>query len=128
MRKKIAPLHLIIGLDLVITGITLLLNRHYFFWPPSLPWIVDLENSETVGAIGLATGLVLIFLAINCLPIVYNLVVVPIASAYYALLGVAELTHAFCAMGSSPHLYVSGLSDLVLLAVTLVMAKESPTR
>ncbi|WP_191668951.1 hypothetical protein [Lactobacillus delbrueckii] len=27
-------LHLILGVDLIMTGITLVSHHHYFFWPP----------------------------------------------------------------------------------------------
>lgn len=61
MKKTLAdlltdPLHVIIGFDLVVTGLILLTHRHYFFWPPWPEWITVLENDSIVGFIGLCTG------------------------------------------------------------------------
>jgi hypothetical protein len=49
-------LHAIVGLDLMATGLILLTNRRYFFWPPWPEWITAVENDSIVGFIGLCTG------------------------------------------------------------------------
>lgn len=50
LKKAVAnllssPLHAIVGLDLLVTGLILLTHRHYFFWPPWPEWITTVENN-----------------------------------------------------------------------------------
>lgn len=44
-----SPLHAIIGLDLLATGLILLTNRRYFFWPPWPVWVTTVENDIVIG-------------------------------------------------------------------------------
>lgn len=123
------PLHAIVGFDLMVTGLILLTNRHYFFWPPWPEWITAIENDSIVGFIGLCTGIGMIWWSMAAdKSIRANCLLIPTASAYYALLGMTELMHAIFAPAGTPHMYMSGLSELVMLLITLYMAKNSPTR
>lgn len=123
------PLHAIVGFDLMATGLILLTNRHYFFWPPWPEWITTIENDSIVGFIGLCTGVSMIWWSMAAdKSIRANRLLIPTASAYYALLGMTELMHAIFAPAGTPHMYMSGLSEVVMLMITLYMAKSSPTR
>lgn len=123
------PLHAIVGLDLVVTGLILLTNRHYFFWPPWPEWITAFENDSIVGFIGLCTGAGMIWWSMTAdKSIRANRLLIPTASAYYALLSMTELVHGIFAPAGTPHMYISGLSELVMMLITLYMAKASPTR
>lgn len=133
--KKIAarlltdPLHAIVGLDLIATGLILLTNRRYFFWPPQPKWITAVENNIVVGLIGVVTGLGMIYWAISTgKSISLNRKLIPTASAYYALLATTELLHGLFAPLGTPHMYTSGLSELIMVLITLYMARNSPTR
>lgn len=123
------PLHAIVGFDLMATGLILLTNRHYFFWPPWPEWITAVENNIVVGLIGIVTGLGMIYWAISTeKSISLNRKLIPTASAYYALLATTELLHGFFATLGTPHMYTSGLSEFVMMLITLYMARDSPTR
>lgn len=56
MRQRIKSrlMHLIIGIDLIITGIYLIVRDHYFWWPPAFVW---LANNDIFGAIYVLSGL-----------------------------------------------------------------------
>jgi hypothetical protein len=124
-----SPLHAIVGLDLVVTGLILLTNRHYFFWPPYPAWITAVENNIVVGLIGVVTGLGMIYWAVSPQKsISLNRKLVPTASAYFTLLAVTEILHGFFAPLGTPHMYTSGLSELIMTLITLYMARNSPTR
>lgn len=124
-----SPLHAIVGLDLVVTGLILLTHRHYFFWPPWPEWITVLENDSIVGFIGLCTGAGMIWWSIAAeKSIRANRLLIPTASAYYALLSATELMHGIFAPAGTPHMLMGGLSEIVMMLVTLYMAKSSPTR
>lgn len=123
------PLHAIVGFDLMATGLILLTHHHYFFWPPWPEWITAIENDSIVGFIGLCTGVSMIWWSMAAdKSIRANRLLIPTASAYYALLGMTELMHAIFAPAGTPHMYMSGLSEVVMLMITLYMAKASPTR
>lgn len=123
------PLHLIVGFDLIVTGLILLTNRHYFFWPPRPEWIIGFENNSIVGFIGLCTGAGMIWWSMAAdKSIRANHVLIPTASAYFTLLAVTEFLHGFFAPLGTPHMYIDGLSELVMMLITLYMAKACPTR
>lgn len=124
-----SPLHAIVGLDLMATGLILLTNRRYFFWPPWPAWITAVENNVMVGLIGIVAGLGMIYWAISSeKSIRLNRKIIPTASAYYALLATTELLHGLFAPLGTPHMYTSALSELVMMLITLYMARNSPTR
>lgn len=123
------PLHAIVGLDLVVTGLILLTHHHYFFWPPVPEWITSVENNIVVGLIGVVTGLGMIYWAVSPQnSISLNRKLIPTASAYFTLLAVTEFLHGFFAPLGTPHMYTSALSELIMTLITLYMAKTSPTR
>lgn len=123
------PLHAIVGLDLMATGLILLTNRRYFFWPPWPAWITAVENNIVVGLIGVVTGLGMIYWATSAKKsISLNRKLIPTASAYFTLLAATELLHGVFAPMGTPHMYTSALSELVMTLITLYMARNSPTR
>ncbi|CCK85414.1 Putative uncharacterized protein ORF140 [Lactobacillus equicursoris DSM 19284 = JCM 14600 = CIP 110162] len=120
-------LHLIIGSNLAIIGVTLLTHHRYFFWPPHPAWITAIENDSVVGFIGLCVGLGMIGWAMdekhsNSL----NRFLISTASAYYALLSATEFMHGLFAPAGVPNMLTSGFTELALLFITLYMAKISP--
>lgn len=124
-----SPLHAIVGLDLLVTGLILLTHRRYFFWPPWPAWVMEAENGIAVGLIGVVVGLGMIYWAISTeKSISLNQMLIPTASAYFTLLAVTEFLHGFFAPLGTPHMYTSALSELVMTLITLYMAKASPTR
>ena len=124
-----SPLHAIVGLDLLTTGLILLTNRRYFFWPPWPAWITAVENNMVVGLIGVVAGLGMIYWATSSIKsISLNRKLIPTASAYFTLLAATELLHGFFAPLGTPHMYTSGLSELIMALITLYMARNSPTR
>ncbi|MCD5488376.1 hypothetical protein [Lactobacillus delbrueckii] len=124
-----SPLHAIVGLDLLATGLILLTHHHYFFWPPWPAWMPTVENNIMVSSIGVVTGLGMIYWAVSSnKSIKLNQILIPTASAYFTLLAVTEFLHGFFAPLGTPHMYTSALSELIMTLITLYMANTSPTR
>ena len=122
------PLHLIVGLDLVVTGLILMANDRYFFWPPNPEIIIDILNDDVVGAIGMLTGIGLIWWAYSKVKSVKaNHWLITTATGYYMLLSMTEFGHALFASKGEPHMFVSGIGELAMALVTLYMAKQSPS-
>ena len=134
LKKAVAnlqnsPLHAIVGLDLLATGLILLMHHKYFFWPPWPAWITTVENNVVVGLIGIVTGFGMIYWAVSSnKSIKLNQILIPTATAYFTLLAVTEFLHGFFAPLGTPHMYTSALSELIMTVITLYMAKTSPTR
>lgn len=124
-----SPLHSIVGLDLLVTGLILLTHRRYFFWPPWPAWVTTAENDIVVGLIGVVIGLGMIYWAVSPQKsISLNRKLIPTATAYFTLLAATEILHGFFAPLGTPHMYTSGLSELIMTLITLYMARNSPTR
>lgn len=123
------PLHLIVGSNLIITGIVLLSHQQYFFWPPYPKWITAVENDSIVGFIGVVVGIGLIWWALQRgKSIRLNRLCLSVSSAYYALLSATELVHGVLSPMGEPHMVTTSFSEIALLLVTLYMAKKSPTK
>ncbi|AZA17122.1 MAG: hypothetical protein DQL93_07905 [Lactobacillus delbrueckii subsp. lactis] len=123
-----SPLHAIVGLDLLVTGLILLIHRHYFFWPPWPSWVMEAENDIAVGLIGVVAGLGMFYWAISTdKSIRLNRILIPTASAYFTFLAVIEFLHGVFSQLGTPHMYTSGLSELIMTLITLHMARNTPT-
>lgn len=57
-----------------------------------------------------------------------NRKLIPTASAYFTLLAGTEILHGLFAPLGTPHMYTSGLSELIMTLITLYVARNSPTR
>ncbi|MCD5515789.1 hypothetical protein LOB46_04410 [Lactobacillus delbrueckii subsp. lactis] len=104
-------------------------HHHYFFWPPWPEWITTVENNVVVVLIGVVTGLGMIYWAVSPQKsISLNRKLIPTASAYFTLLAATEILHGLFAPLGTPHMYTSGISELIMVLITLYMARNSPTR
>ena len=122
------PLHMIVGLDLIVTGLILISNDRYFFWPPHPEIITDILNDDMVGAIGALTGIGLIWWAYSKVKSVKaDHWLITTATGYYMLLSMTEFAHAIFARAGEPHMCVSGIGELAMALITLYMAKQSPS-
>ena len=102
------PLHVIVGLDLVVTGLILLTHRHYFFWPPWPSWVMAAENGIAIGLMGVVVGLGMIYWTVSSnKSIKLNQILIPTASAYFTLLAATEILHGLFAPLGTPHMYTS---------------------
>ncbi len=123
-----SPLHLIVGLDLIATGLILMNNDRYFFWPPHPEIITAILNDDVVGAIGTLTGIGLIWWAYSKVKSVKaDHWLITIATGYYTILSMTEFSHALFSPAGEPHMFMSGIGELVMALVTLYMAKQSPS-
>lgn len=123
------PLHLILGSDLIATGITLVSHHHYFFWPPHPEFVTAILNDSVVGTLGIATGIGMIAWACTkAKSVKVDHWLITIATGYYTILSMTELAHALFAPAGEPHMITSGISELVLALVTLYMASLSDSK
>lgn len=122
------PLHMIVGLDLIVTGLILLTHRHYFFWPPQPAIITAVLNDAVVGLVGMANGIGMITWACSkAKSAKVDHWLITIATGYYTILCMTEFSHALFSPAGEPHMFMSGIGELVMALVTLYMAKQSPS-
>ncbi|WP_289932854.1 hypothetical protein [Lactobacillus delbrueckii] len=122
------PLHIIVGLDLIATGLILINNSRYFFWPPHPKIIIAILNNNAVGAIGTLIGLGLIWWACSKgKSVKANHLLITNATGYYTILSMTEFSHALFSKWGEPHMFISGIGELVMALMTLYMAKQSPS-
>ena len=127
LRSK-HPLHVIVGLDLIVTGLTLIANDRYFFWPPRPEIITAFLNDDLMGGLVTLTGTGFIWWAYSKVKSVkLNHLLITTAAGYYMLLSMTEFAHALFSPMGEPHMLVSGIGELVMALVTLYMAKQSPS-
>lgn len=120
------PLHLILGLDLVVTGLMLLTHRQYFFWPPNWQALLNIENNYIIGIVGISTGIGLICWGIGESARV-NRILLALSAAYLTWLGLTELMHAVFAPFNTPRMYIAGFQDLIMVLLSLYLAKIGPS-
>ena len=120
------PLHQILGLDLVVTGLMLLTHRQYFFWPPNWQALLNIENNYIVGIVGISTGIGLICWGASKSARV-NRILLALSAAYLTWLGLTELMHAVFAPFNTPRMYIAGSQDLIMVLLSLYLAKIGPS-
>ena len=122
------PLHLILGLDLTVTGLMLLTHQRYFFWPPNWETLLKIENNSAVGIVGIEIGIGLIGWSVGFLETTRaNQVLLALSAAYLTWLGFNELIHAIFAPLSTPRMIMSGFQDLIMVLLSLYLAKTGPS-
>lgn len=124
------PLHAIVGLDLVATGLILLFNRHYFFWPPQPEIVTAILNDSVVGFIGVCLGLGMIAWALShSRPAVVDHWIITLSTAYYTIIAMTELAHAFFGRGGfRGYMAMDAMSDLIMVGIALYMAQNSNSK
>ena len=123
------PLHLILGLDLTVTGLMLLTHQRYFILATQLGNAA--EKSKTTpqfGIVGIAIGIGLIGWSVGFLETTRaNQVLLALSAAYLTWLGFNELMHAIFAPLSTPRMIMSGFQDLIMVLLSLYLAKTGPS-
>ena len=119
-----------VGLDLATTGLILLLNRHFFFWPPQPEIITAILNDSIVGFVGICLGLGMMAWAVakNKSAAVDHWIIT-LSTAYYTIISMTELAHAFFGRGGfQGYMAMDAMSDVVMVGIALYMAKNSDSR
>lgn len=121
--------HCIVGFSLILNGVVLTVSTRYFFWPPHPRFITDFLNDDIVGYTGILIGVGMIHWAYQEHgSYKMNRFLLASSSSFYTMLGLTELMHSLFAHPFTPRMEWGAISDLVMVLVTLYMARESPTR
>lgn len=121
--------HCIVGLSLILNGIVLITNSHYFFWPPQPKFITDFLNDDVIGYTGILLGIGMIYWAYQeSGSFKLNRFLLAGSSAFYTMIGLTELMQIIFANSFTSRMEWGEISDLIMALATLYMAKESPTK
>ncbi|GHN48249.1 hypothetical protein LOB55_03945 [Lactobacillus delbrueckii subsp. lactis] len=121
--------HCIVGFSLILNGFVLTISTRYFFWPPHPKFITDFLNDDIVGYTGILIGIGMIHWAYQEHgSYKMNRFLLASSSSFYTMMGLTELMHLLFARPFTPRMEWGAVSDLVMVLVTLYMARKSPTR
>ena len=121
--------HCIVGFSLILNGFVLTISTRYFFWPPHPKFITDFLNDDIVGYAGILIGIGMIHWAYQEHgSYKMNRFLLASSSSFYTMMGLTELMHLLFARPFTPRMEWGAVSDLVMVLVTLYMARKSPTR
>lgn len=112
------PMHTLIAIGLMVTGVWLQTNDYYFKWPPAL---MPLPNDNEVGAIFVATGIFIIFWVLDERhPARWNRIQLTVAAGLMTALAVYQFLH-WIVLG----LEMPWISNSVIAGLIIVLARRS---
>ena len=119
-QVKRHPMHMILGIGLILIGIWLITNDHFFPWPPEA---TDLMNDNLWGGAYAVIGLSIILWVIDgSESIKYNRILLVAATGAMAFL----TTYQFI-IWLAAGVYMSWISNAIITAFVLILARGSDT-
>lgn len=113
--------HIVLGIGMMMIGVWLIMNDHFFMWPPDS---VEFANDDLWGGIFILIGLGLIVWVIDGHEsIKWNRRLLSITAGAMAFLTVYQFM-IWVATG----MYQSWISNSIITAFVLIMARRSDTR
>lgn len=117
----------VLGLVSFLVGITLLMHRHFFFFPP-IDVILGIFNSEIIDFVGASAG----FLAMvcSCAPKLNVKIIswcVVFINMFLMFVSLTSLFHFLFADNEKPEMLVTSVALFGMIAVGLVIARSLPT-
>ncbi|MCI0374710.1 hypothetical protein [Lacticaseibacillus paracasei] len=115
------PTHTALAIGMIAIGLFLIINDHYFIWPPNL---TDSLNDDFVGSLylfdGIAVGAWVLWESKSAKK---NQVLLSVTAFLMAFLTILQFL-TWAATG----IYTSWISNLIITAVVLIVARRSDTR
>lgn len=118
------PLHVILGVITVIVGVCLILDDHYFFWPPGFSYIF---NSDFIGTTAVFTGAGIIYVAIQrFIPSQANTIWLLLECAFAGLMCGLEFSHGM--VNHNEHMILFSVLWFGYLLFTLYVIRKNGLR
>lgn len=117
----------VLGLVSFLVGVTLLMHRHFFVYPP-IDIVLGILNNGTIDFLGASTG----FLAMICsfTPKMNVKVVswcVVFINMFLTFISLTSLFHFLFANSNKPKMLVTSIALFGMIAIGLIIAKNLPT-
>lgn len=120
-KLKEHPTHVVLGIGVIAIGLWLIVNDHFFMWPPQA---VGVANDDVWGALFVLDGLgLLIWVAEGGKSVAWNRCLLTVTSGLMTFLTVLQFL-TWVATG----LYMSWISNAIITAFVLMLARRSDTR
>lgn len=114
-------MHIVLGIGLIGIGIWLIVNDRFFIWPPEL---LDFANDDIWGFSFILTGLgLLLWVTDNKRTVRWGKILLSVTSWLMTYLTVYQ----FLIWTVTGH-YMSWISNAIITAIVLIVARESDTR
>ena len=119
-QVKHHPMHIVLGVGLILIGIWLITNDHFFPWPPEA---TDLMNDNLWGGAYAVIGLSIVLWVIDgSESIKYNRILLVAAAGAMAFLTTYQFI-IWLVVG----VYMSWISNAIITAFVLILARGSDT-
>ena len=120
-QVKRHPMHMTLGVGLIMIGLWLICNDHFFPWPPEA---TDMMNDNLWGGMYAMIGVLIILWVIDGSESVkYNRMLLVVASGIMAFLTTYQFI-IWLATGA----YMSWISNAIITAFVLILARGSDTQ
>lgn len=117
----------VLGLVAFLVGITLLMYRHFFFFPP-IHVVLGILNSETIDFLGASIGfLTMVF---SCEPKINVKIIswcVIFINMFLAFISLTSLFHFLFAYNDRPRMLITSMALFGMIAIGLIVARNLPT-
>ena len=117
----------VLGLVTFLVGVTLLLHRHFFVYPP-IDMVLGILNSEVIDFLGASTG----FLAIvySCEPKINVKIIswcLVFINMFLTFISLTSLFHFLFADHDKPKMLITSVALFGMIAIGLIIARNLPT-
>ena len=117
----------VLGLVSFLVGVTLLMHRHFFFFPP-IDVVLSIFNSEIIDFVGASAGfLTMICSATPKLNVKIVSWCIIFINMFLMFVSLTSLFHFLFAYNEKPEMLVTSVVLLGMIAVGLVIARNLPT-
>lgn len=117
----------VLGLVAFLIGITLMLHRHFFFFPPN-HLVLDIFNNEVIDFLGTSTGF--FTMVYSCEPKINVKIIswcVVFINMFLAFISFTSLFHFLFANNDKPKMLITSVTLFGMIAMGMIIARNLPT-
>lgn len=118
----------VLGLVTFLVGITLLMHRHFFVFPP-IHVVLGVLNSEAIDFLGASTGF--LTMVYSCEPKINVKIIswcVVFINMFLTFVSLTSLFHFLFAYNDKPKMLVTSMALFGMVAIGLIIARNLPTK
>ena len=117
----------VLGLVTFLVGVTLLMHRHFFVFPP-IHVVLDILNNEAIDFLGASTGF--LTMVYSCEPKINVKIIswcVVFINMFLTFISLTLLFHFLFANSDKPKMLVTSVALFGMIAIGLIIARNLPT-
>lgn len=117
----------VLGLVTFLVGVTLLLHRHFFVFPP-IHAVLGILNNEAIDFLGASTGF--LTMVYSCEPKINVKIIswcVVVINMFLTFISLTSLFHFLFAHNDKPKMLITSVALFGMIAIGLIIARNLPT-